>query len=372
MRQWMRLTVLAALLLGLALLAVAGVHWQALPRTARLIALVGLTLALNLYGARRVAAGDDGSGVLFLGGLAYGAAILLIGRLYHLGDHLGAGLFLWALGVLPAALLTVGVALALQCLAVAVAWACWLAPFAPPWAMPVFLIPVLWIARRRHSALLFLAALLATGLWFNQLLSWAYATDFGPRWRVGLYPFDLALLLLASVLVPRPRLTGEARAWLTGVFARLALLMTFPLTFVGVWRGYMDRNWGWFDPGLWATLAVLLTVLALGRHRHWLAVAGMALAMIAVHGWGGPAWAVGAAVAGNLLVLSLSLLWLRRGLAEGEAGLFFTGLGGVLLLALLRYLDLIGSDRGGAALLVAMAAVVWGAARYWRRREARP
>lgn len=361
------LSALAALLAGLALLLFVSAHWDQLPRLVRLAGLILLTVALNLYGVRRFVRNRGGAAALFLGGLAYGAAIMLIGQMYHLGEHFSAGLLLWALGVTPLAWLTGGVALGIQVLAVASIWACQLAPFSPPWAMPVFLVPAFLIARRRHSVVLFLAAAVATGLWFNLLLSWAYATDFGPRWRVGLYPFDLALLLLALTLA-RPGLTGGAQRWLEGLFARLSLLMTFPLTFPGVWRDYMSSNWGWLDPGLWATLVALLPVLVLGNRRRRLLAGGLGLVMIAVHGWGGPDQAFVAAVAGNLLVLALGLVWLRRGLIEDDGALFFTGLGGILLLALLRYLDLIGTYLGGVALFLAMAAVVWGSARYWRYR----
>lgn len=360
----------AALLLGAALLLVAGTHRAIGPPLAAVITLSVLTLAVDLYGARRLAAGGDAPAALFLGGLVYGASILLIGHLYHLDDHWAAGLFLWALGLLPAALLTLGVALAWQCLAVSVCWSGVLAPLAPPWAMPLFLMPVFWIARRRHSAPLLLAATLATGLWLNQLLSWAYATDFGPRWRVGLYPFDLALLLLASGLAARARVTGDARSALTAISAGLVLMFTLPLAVTAAWQGYMERNWGWFDPGLWATLAVLVAVLALGRHR--LAALGMGLTMIAVHGWGGPAWAGPAAIAGNLLVLGLSLGGLWRGLAGADAVRYLTGLSGVLLLALWRYARLVGLSPAGGALFAVIAALLcWAAARLWRRREVR-
>ena len=91
-----------------------------------------------------------------------------------------------------------------------------------------------------------------------------------------------------------------------------------------------------------------------------------------VHTGGLPDQALVWAVAGNLLVLGLALRWLHRGLTEGRAGLFFTGLVAMLILALLRYLDLIGGYLGGAGLFAGMAVVLLLAAFYWRRREVRP
>ena len=62
---------------------------------------------------------------------------------------------------------------------------------------------------------------------------------------------------------------------------------------------------------------------------------------------------------------------MRRGLLEGEGGLYVTGLVAILILALLRYLDLIGGYLGAAGLFLGMAALLFVAGRYWRRREAR-
>ena len=71
------------------------------------------------------------------------------------------------------------------------------------------------------------------------------------------------------------------------------------------------------------------------------------------------------------LLLLLAMHWMRRGLLEGEGGLYVTGLIAILTLALLRYLDLIGGYLGAAGLFLGMAALLFVAGRYWRRREAR-
>ena len=76
-------------------------------------------------------------------------------------------------------------------------------------------------------------------------------------------------------------------------------------------------------------------------------------------------------MASNLLLLLLAMHWMRRGLLEGEGGLYVTGLVAILILALLRYLDLIGGYLGAAGLFLGMAALLFVAGRYWRRREAR-
>ena len=356
---------LAGLFAGLALLLLVSANWEQLPRLARFAGLVTLTAVLNGWGVLRLARAGTGGGLLFLGGFAYGASIMLTGQMYHLGEHFPNGLLLWALGLVPLTLLSGGRLLALQGLAVAVAWMLLEYRFAAPWLMPLFLTVALWVAWRRRVAGLALAAMAATALWLNLMLAWVYATDFGPQVQEGMISFNLGLLVLAGALAARPSWWhAGAGDWMP----RLTVLAILPFTFVDGWEHYLAYAWTWLDPGLWAALVALLAAAVLGRPLVALAVAVL---LIAVHTGGVPDQALVWAVAANLLLLLLAMHWMRRGLQEGEGGLYVTGLVAILTLALLRYLDLIGGYLGAAGLFLGMAALLFVAGRHWRRRETR-
>ena len=359
------LTGLAGLFAGLALLLLVSANWEQLPRLARFAGLVTLTAVLNGWGVLRLARAGSGGGLLFLGGFAYGASIMLTGQMYHLGEHFPNGLLLWTLGLVPLTLLSGGRLLALQGLAVAVAWMLLEYRFAAPWLMPLFLAVAFWVAWRRRVAGLALATLAATALWLNLMLAWVYATDFGPQAQEGMISFNLGLLVLAGALAARP---GWWSAGAVNWMPRLTVLAILPFTFVDGWEHYLAYAWTWLDPGLWAALVALLAAALLGRPLVALAVAAL---LIAVHTGGVPDQALVWAVASNLLLLLLAMHWMRRGLLEGEGGLYVTGLIAILTLALLRYLDLIGGYLGAAGLFLGMAALLFVAGRYWRRREAR-
>lgn len=357
------LTGLAALFAGLALLLLVSANWEQLPRLARFAGLVSLTAVLNGWGVLRLARVGGGGGLLFLGGFAYGASIMLTGQMYHLGEHFPNGLLLWTLGLVPLTLLSGGRLLALQGLAVAVAWMLLEHRFGAPWLMPLFLAVAFWVAWRRRVTGLALAALAATAVWLNLMLAWVYATDFGPQAQEGMISFNLGLLVLAGALAARPGWWNlGAGSWMP----RLTVLAILPFTFVDGWEHYLAYAWTWLDPGLWAALVALLAAALLGRPLVALAVAVL---LVAVHTGGVPDQALAWAVAANLLLLLLAMHWMRRGLLEGEGGLYFTGLIAILTLALLRYLDLIGGYLGAAGLFLVMAALLFIAGRYWRRRE---
>lgn len=360
------LTGLAGLFAGLALLLLVSANWEQLPRLVRYAGLLSLTALLNGWGVLRLVRHGSGGGLLFLGGFAYGASIMLIGQMYHLGEHFPNGLLLWALGLVPLTLLSGGRLLALQGLAVAVAWMLLEYRFSAPWLMPLFLAVAFRVAWRRRVGGLVLAVLAATAVWLNLMLAWVYATDFGPQAEEGIISFNLGLLVLVGALAARP---GWWSAGAVNGVPRLTALAILPFTFVDCWQHYLAYAWTWLDPGLWAALVALLVAAVLGRP---LVALVMAALLIAVHTGGVPDQALLWAVATNLLLLLLAMHWMRRGLAEGEGGLYFTGLTTILVLALLRYLDLIGGYLGAAGLFLVMAALLFVAGRHWRRREVAP
>jgi hypothetical protein len=55
-----------------------------------------------------------------------------------------------------------------------------------------------------------------------------------------------------------------------------------------------------------------------------------------------------------------------RALRDSVTLYFYTGIGVILILALLRYADLVGDYVGGSLLFLFFAGVLFGSARFWR------
>lgn len=100
--------IVGGLLIAAAFLAFIAANWPVIPRPARLaILLTGIAAAFGI-GAEfdrrgRTVLGDLGATV---GSIIFGAAIALVGQMYHLGEDFAGGMFLWAAGALLAAVLT--------------------------------------------------------------------------------------------------------------------------------------------------------------------------------------------------------------------------------------------------------------------------
>ena len=101
------LVVLGFLFIGLSLIAVIGANWDTIPRGVRMAGLLVLTAGTHGLAMRQYRSGrtSPAVGLFILGNLFYGASIILIAQIYHLGEHMPDGVFWWALGSLPFAVL---------------------------------------------------------------------------------------------------------------------------------------------------------------------------------------------------------------------------------------------------------------------------
>ena len=115
---------LGYLFIGLALITLIGANWDDIPRAVRMAGLIAVTMATHGFALKKYASGDENSsyGFFFLGNLFFGASIILIAQIYHLGEHMPDGVFWWALGTLPIGLLTKNTWLTLFSLALSILW----------------------------------------------------------------------------------------------------------------------------------------------------------------------------------------------------------------------------------------------------------
>lgn len=376
------LTALAALFVGLALILIVSHNWDEIPRLVRMMVLCLMTLAVNLQGMRLMLAGWDKAGVLwlFFGSICFGTTIMLIAQIYHLGEHFPDGIFYWALGALPLIFITRSRLNALFCLALATIWMMVEAgsDFFPL-SYPLFALAAGWLAWvRRDSALLLMGSLAGIIIWLNLFIAWIEGDLQKFRLVIDQIPANIGMGFVLSGLAwwlmrrsdNALRDYGQVvHLWLLrGAIAALLLL-----SFEDTWRELAREQ---YILGLLAPLFVMLSgAVGFALARPSGAKAFMPLfanstyfflAFLWIHL--GNVHADWLAAATNLMLVITGVWLIRRGIDDAVTQFFYTGVGVLLLTALLRYFDLIGDYIGGAVLFMIAAAVLFGAARYWRAR----
>jgi len=272
----------AAFLAGLAVLLLIGYNWQGLSRETKLALIFSAVAGTHAGGlALRYRSGAYrlSEVVTFLGCLFYGAGIWLVAQVFHLDSHHPDGVFWWALGVLPFALVLDTVLL--HCLLAALLalwagmevlgfhhlgaaffWGWWTIPNGA-YSLPLFVVPGLMWAYRKGS-------LTAVGLYVPLLAWWVFLQAFA--WGFGLCSIHVVgavgtvFLLIAESHRPGSRLAIPHRVF--GVLLAGGVLV--PLSFAEFQEEmFEERAYGLFRTtsggaaGLLAILALLAAAIVL-------------------------------------------------------------------------------------------------------------
>ncbi len=377
------LVALGYLFVGLAVITLLSRNWDEIPRALRMVGVIALTLGVNLRALQLYARGQEraGVGLFFLGGLLYGAAIMLIAQIYHLGEHFPDGILWWALGIAPIALLTGSALIGLLAMGLAVIWF-----FVEtglgfyPLMFPLFLLMAGWMLwRGERSYLLLFVLMLGFGLWAEYTLSWylnrGYRFDIEPEnWVLAASLFLLfhpLALRLARSSQPHWQDYGALLSLWT---LRFTIFILVILSFDTIWRGLIQQEW---RTGLCLTMSVGATILGallVMKDRRalifTLAVgASFNALLIAVILVDDPRYDIVFQIMDNLALIALGIWLIRRGVNEGISHYFYLGVASLLFTGLVRYIDLIGDYVGATVLFAVFAVIMLSAARYWRGQK---
>ncbi|MFO0898580.1 MAG: DUF2157 domain-containing protein [Pirellulales bacterium] len=408
---------LAALLVGASVLLVVGYNWDKLARELKLGIVFGAIIsvyAAAFFTRFRLGYRRASEALFLLGGLLYGAGIWLVAQVFHLDSHYPDGVWWWAVGVLPLALVLDSFVLHLLAAALLALWGGMeVINFSHLGARgPLAWVGLGWIFKNAAWSLPFLAGMgLAAGyrrrsqwlvgLWVAVLTWWfmllGVAWQF--EWQLVYYAGGAGALLMVLAAAHRQ---GDPLAtpyrtlglWLLGgalVPLSFASFHDWQPAFL-VWGSDAMRAWiisTVLSFGLLATaisLAALLRplrpgdkpyerLLAIARDQ-WFPVSMavgltlMALWDISAYGLSGANLA--ATAVANVAMVALAFWRMRFGLREDRGRDFSLGVAYFLLWLVLRYVDLFGQYGGmlGAALVfflcgLALAGVAW----FWGQRR---
>ncbi|GAJ97042.1 DUF2157 domain-containing protein [Agrobacterium rhizogenes] len=254
------LTVMAALLVGAAILLFVASNWEAIPRIVRLLGLVALIWAFYLGAAYLFARGRAtiASALLILGTMTFGGAMSLVGQMYNISGDVLTMMIVW--------FATAGIAAALFRSSAQVALAGFLAwgfcgfylsdhsdewygvmPWVPPIMAAIIIVLVRYVdvPRARHLAYLMLVG------W----LTWLFAQYEGLHAAIllaaaGLIAF-LAVSLPVSPLARIARTAGAAPAFYAFLVGAIGLLAI-----------HGEISGGFFENDIWVQNKLPLVVLA--------------------------------------------------------------------------------------------------------------
>lgn len=374
---------LGYLFIGLAIITLLGANWDAIPRMLRMCGIITLTMTVQGYALHTYRSGNTQGavGLFFLGNMIYGAAIILIAQIYHLGEHMPDGVFWWAIGCLPLGILLKSSWLSLQSLLLGSLWLAtevFLGYY--PILYPIFLLATGFVLYKgRSSLVLFFMFFVSSILWFEITLS--------QLWRDhGHFDFDaehfivtVSLFMLISVfshwLSRRPNSRAKDYAAIMTVWClRLGLILMIFASFKDPWDALIREHWQ-HKQAMIAIVGCLLTgsfILAyktkMTAMTHVI-IPLFLIVFVALLHTQNTHQAFYFQIGGNIALMAAGIAMIVQGIHQGNSHSFFLGIASILLTAFIRYVDLIGDYVGGAVLFMVFAAVLLGAAKYWKRHQ---
>ena len=376
---------LGYLFVGLALITLIGANWDEIPRAVRMSALVALTLGANLTGLYQFRHQKDSASIgwFFLGGLFYGTSIMLIAQIYHIDEHFPDGIFWWAMGVLPVALLLENSLVMMLAVGLGFVWF-----FVEssldfyPALFPVFLAATAWhLHRGRQSGVLFLTLVAGLTIWAEYSLAW-FTSD-KPGFQPGAENVALGagLLLafhgLAEWLEARKEPIPADYGALLGIWVlRFSIIALFVFSFDDPWRELIEANWKM--PGLMIALSLALSASALwlvhAARKPLASTAVFALLLIislaAVMLVENKEYDRAFQFADNLVLVAAGIRLIAGGIRNSISHYFYLGVLTILATGLLRYIDFVGDYIGTSILFAIVAAILLLAAKYWKSSRA--
>ena len=282
---------MGGLLIAAAFLAFVAANWTEIARVLRFaILLAGIAVAYGVGAgfarADRPALADLAASV---GAIIFGAAIALVGQMYHLGDDFAAGMLLWAAGALAAATLTGSRGALAVALAAGSLWSGARVfdaadvphlPFVLFWMLGA-LLALAWVSR--------VAAHLVT----LAALAWWCAAAAAPSQNEFIVADGAALLLGAGLLVGNaPR--GPVQSFGVTLSTYGAFALAAVAAFAAATSG--EVHIGLVDPPAWAVgcgfagMILAFAAAALGRRAGSIFVGlSIALVLVIADGWVQPA-----------------------------------------------------------------------------------
>ena len=375
---------LAYLFIGLALITLLSANWEEIPRALRMACLIILTVGTHLLALKKYLANalSSATGLFLLANLFYGASIILIAQIYHLGEHMPDGVFWWALGCLPFGVLLNSTWLTLQALILSLIWFFLETGFGfYPTLFPIFIAASIYVLYRgQQSILLFLMTIFSIGCWieFSLALLWSdhgYLDFHIEHVAISVSMFIFTYLLSIYLNIHHSVKAQDYGAVLAIWSLRFGLIVMLIMSFEDSWKELISEDWQHQANALIVIAIFTIATLYLAYITQKVITSACILVfylctLVIVMTTSNVLYAQHLAILYNVMLIIAGIWLIILGIQRGISHYYFLGITTILVTAFIRYIDLIGDYIGGAILFMVFAVLLLGTAKYWKHKKA--
>jgi len=385
------LLALSVLMVGMAVIVFLSHNWENIPRFLRMGLLVASVIITHIVGHRYLHKGHElASNLWFLfSAMLYGASIFLIAQIYHINEYYPNGILFWAAGVVPLALLRRSFPIALLGSFVSSLWVITEASHAHvPYMYIPFALAGFWYCFKIRQSLIIYCITLVTSIYVGEVFISSLVQDYWYRLNFGAenvyftFSVFIFLFLISHFIMKRSKscMSLDYAAFTHMWTVRFGVLSLCILSFKEMWRDLIHGSADITAVVLLAPIPVitsfiLLNKKMLGRLINQGKIKGEECSQLffavgfTLLCWIIPitdrTYALEFQIMTNLVILCTGIYMIRTGIQRHLGSYFFLGVSVIVLLAFLRYVDLIGDYIGGTAVFLVGAGITYMSSRFW-------
>ncbi len=375
------LVTLGYLFIGLAVITILGANWDDIPRAVRMSGLIIITALTHVFAIKKLTSHNEqtATGLFLLANIFYGASIILIAQIYHLGEHMPDGVFWWALGCLPIGILLSNTWITLQSLILAFIWFFLEVDLGfYPSLFPVFIAGSIYVLLKgKQSILLFLGTIAAIACW----IEYSLAVYWSERWYfdflaehavVSIALFIFAYSISQYLIQYSSSNAKDYGAVLALWCLRFGLILMLIMSFEEPWKELLKADWNHTFSMYLIICVFCIAAFLLARHTNrkmlviWITTFYLCTLLAVIYS-NNSTHSLFFQIASNIALIAFGIWLILQGINHGISHYFFLGVATILLTAFIRYVDLIGDYVGGAILFIFFAIILLGAAKYWKQ-----
>lgn len=385
---YLAISAIGVLFFGIALIIFIGHNWEEFSRGLRmgfLIALVIVSGGIGLW--IRKAKPAESNLVFFANAFIFGAAIFLIAQVYHLGAYFPDGILLWIAGVVPLVVFTRSLLLHFLLAFLALLW---LVTDSIYGHVPFLFIPLaafgFWYCIKKNSSLVIYACYLTGCIYFMEVVvsSIIYPNDFS----LDVEHIYLTGGIFILLFIFSHHLEGGSRgiriqdySTFTHVWCvRFGLITLFVFSYETMWAELIHQKFQapYFQYYMAGVVLIPSAISLWVRVRHDFKLLfsqylseTTALILFTVFCIATPlaltSDAMVFALTVNALLFAIGVYMIRKGVTLHLSSYYYIGIAIILLMAVLRYVDLIGDYIGSTLIFLSASIAAFVAARYWKK-----
>ncbi|PSM52761.1 DUF2157 domain-containing membrane protein [Campylobacter blaseri] len=338
-------SILGCLLIGVSLIILIGNNWNNIPPFIRVTSLIFATFAIQIGAYIRLKKYNS-SNLFFLGNLVFGASIILIAQIYHLGTHMPNGVFLWAIGSFLIAIFLSNKWVNLQSMLLATLWCLLEIDSSYPYAFWLFLITSAFIFYRYGENGYLFRVFLLNIIWFLPYTLYYFTINenyiFYDEYFLLYMIFTTYILFLFVNLILKNRANlylNISNSMMVKIFYLFSFLLISEDFYEKITLGFLDLN----------TLFYILVFLVLSltflvkekRYFIYTAIFLLLIFALKVANFGYLFWVF---VAINFLLFIFYCFIVYKGIMEDNLGLYRLGISSILIFIFIHYFSLISQD----------------------------